>query len=40
MSTGKKISNGKKELVFTTRITFVSVDGEGQKKAISRKKGA
>jgi acyl-CoA hydrolase len=38
--TREEISSGEKELVFTTRITFVSVDGEGQKKAICRKKGA
>lgn len=32
--TREEITSGQKELVFTTRITFVSVDPEGRKKAI------
>ena len=38
--TREEISSGQKELVFTTSITFVSVDGEGRKKAICGKKRA
>lgn len=37
--TREEITTGQKELVFTTRITFVSVDGEGRKKPICRAKG-
>jgi acyl-CoA hydrolase len=32
--TREEITSGEKELVFTTRITFVSVDPDGRKKAI------
>ena len=38
--TREEITSGQKELVFTTRITFVSVDAEGTKKAICGKKRA
>ncbi|NTU92825.1 MAG: acyl-CoA thioesterase [Chlorobiaceae bacterium] len=37
--TREEITTGQKELVFTTRITFVSVDEEGRKKPICRAKG-
>lgn len=37
--TREEISNGQKELVFTTRITFVSVDGEGRKREICGGRG-
>jgi acyl-CoA hydrolase len=32
--TREEITSGQKELVFTTRITFVSVDSEGRKQVI------
>ncbi len=38
--TREEISNGQKELVFTTRITFVSVDGEGRKREICGGRGS
>ncbi|NTV02877.1 MAG: acyl-CoA thioesterase [Chlorobiaceae bacterium] len=36
--TREEITSGQKELVFTTRITFVSVDGHGKKQAICSRK--
>ncbi|NTU68467.1 MAG: acyl-CoA thioesterase [Chlorobiaceae bacterium] len=35
-----EITSGQKELVFTTSITFVSVDDQGRKKAICEAKGS
>ncbi len=38
--TREEIVNGQKELVFTTHITFVSVDDNGRKKMICKPKDA